>query len=84
MIECQIARSCPLYRGQKDSQTAAVSNWLKTQYCRGNFAMCARHTVHEAMGQEYIPADLFPNELIRANQILSQANRYKGSVRKVN
>ncbi len=81
MTECQIARSCPLYRGQKDSQTAAVSNWLKTQYCRGNFALCARHAIHEAMGQEYVPADLFPNEQVRANQIVSQANRFKGGHR---
>lgn len=83
MIECQIAKSCPFYKKSANSQQAAVSQWLKSQYCRGNFAMCARHTIHEAMGLEYVPADLFPNEVMRANQIVSQANRYKGSVRKI-
>jgi len=82
MAECRIAKSCPLYRSQANNQPAAVSNWLKTHYCRGNFAMCARHTIHEAIGQEFIPADLFPNEQARAYQIVSQANRVSGAHRK--
>lgn len=84
MAECLIAKNCPFYKNGTNSQMTAVSNWLKSHYCRGNFAMCARHTVHEAMGQEYIPADLYPNEQVRAYQIVSQANRYKGGIRKLN
>jgi hypothetical protein len=83
MVECRIAKSCPFYTDQRGSQPANVRDWLRVHYCRGNFSMCARHTIHEAIGQEYIPTDLFPNELIRAHQILSQANRYRGGVRKV-
>ncbi len=82
MAECKIAKNCPLYRSQANSQNAAVSNWLKNQYCRGNFAMCARHTVHEAMGLEFIPADLFPNERARAHEIVSQADRFRGAHRR--
>ncbi len=78
MAECRIAKNCPLYC----SQANAVSNWLKIHYCRGNFAMCARHTIHEAMGQEYVPADLFPNEQVRAHQIVAQADRFRGGHRK--
>ncbi len=81
MAECRIAKNCPLYRSQPNNQANAVSNWLRTHYCQGNFSMCARHTIHEAMGQEYVPADLFPNEQARANQIVSQANRFKGGHR---
>ncbi len=83
MAECRIAKSCPLYHSQANSQASAVSNWLKTHYCRGNFALCARHTIHEAIGQEYVPADLFPNEQARAQQIVAQADRYRGGRRKV-
>ncbi len=83
MAECKIAKNCPLYCSQTNSQTAAISKWLQSQYCRGNYAMCARHTVHEAMGLEFIPADLFPNELIRAHQIVSQADRFRGGHRKI-
>ena len=83
MAECKIAKSCPFYTGKDASQPAAVTNWLRTHYCRGNFAMCARHTVHEVMGMEYIPADLFPNEQVRAHEIVSSANRFRGGIRKV-
>ncbi len=83
MTECRIAKSCPLYHSQANNQASAVSNWLKSHYCRGNFALCARHTIHEAIGQEYVPADLFPNEQARAQQIVSQADRFKGGRRKV-
>jgi hypothetical protein len=82
MAECKIAKSCPLYRSETNSQGAAVSNWLKNHYCRGNYAMCARHTVHEAIGQEFIPADMYPNEQARAIQIVSQADRFKGAHRR--
>ncbi len=81
MAECQIAKNCPLYRSDATSQS--VSRWLKSHYCRGNFVLCARHTVHEAMGQEYVPADLFPNEQIRAHEIVSQADRFRGGHRKI-
>jgi hypothetical protein len=82
MAECKISKNCPLYQNQTNSQTAAVSTWLKNHYCKGNFAICARHTVHEAIGQEYIPSDLFPNERARAAQIVSQADRSKGALRR--
>lgn len=80
MVECQIAKQCPYYTARDGQQ--AISAWLRSQYCRGNFAQCARHTVHEVMGQEYVPADLFPNEQARAHQILSRANLYRGGVRR--
>ena len=88
MTECQIAKSCPFYTGKAQAQPtssgfAAVSKWLRSNYCKGNFSMCARNTVVEAMGQEYLPADLFPNEQARAVQLISQANRLRGGIRKV-
>jgi hypothetical protein len=83
MAECRIAKSCPFYTGQAIDSTAAISKWLRDHYCQGNSAICARHTIHEAIGQEFVPADLYPNEQVRAFQILSQANRHRGWSRKL-
>lgn len=80
MVECRIAKKCPFFKAEDGQQ--AISAWLRLQYCRGSFALCARHTVHEAMGQEFVPADLFPNEQVRAQKILSRENLYRGGVRK--
>lgn len=78
MVVCKAAASCPFFSGK-----APVSEWLRYQYCHGNFAQCARHTVHESLGSEFVPADLFPNEQVRAHQILSRANLSRGSIRPV-
>ena len=82
MAECHFAESCPFYQGGASVPSKTVSAWLRYQYCRGNFVMCARYTVHEALGQGDVPADLLPNEVISAQQILSRANLRRGFLRK--
>jgi hypothetical protein len=82
MSECRIAKTCPFYNNQANKQAKSLSEWLRYQYCRGNYAMCARHTLHEAMGQDLVPADLYPNEQLRAQQILWRANLQRGGIRR--
>ena len=82
MADCKIAPNCPYYNGQATRQAPNVSSWLRYQYCHGNFSLCARHAVHEALGQEHVPADLFPSEQVRVQQILGNAYYQRGGLRK--
>jgi hypothetical protein len=43
----------------------------KTSYCRDDNSKCARFRVFSALGREKVPADLYPNDLDVANQIIN-------------
>ena len=82
MAECHFAKSCPFFQGGASQPSKTVSAWFRYQYCQGNFVMCARYTIQEALGQNDVPADMLPNEMISAQQILSRTNLRRGFVRK--
>lgn len=72
MPECVCLPKCPFFHDQM-ADMPAMSDMLKHRYCLGDSAHCARHMVFEAMGREAVPADLFPNEIARAEAVLATA-----------
>jgi hypothetical protein len=43
---------------------------LKKNYCYGDNSRCARYMVFVKLGRERVPADLFPLQVYRAEEVL--------------
>ena len=55
MGECEFIGGCPFFNGDNDEV-------LKEKYCRNNNLNCARYMVANALGKEFMPKDLEPNQ----------------------
>ncbi len=69
MAECQCIAGCPFFN-DKMANMPAVADIYKDRYCRGDWNGCARYRVFSSLGRESVPANLFPNELERAAELL--------------
>jgi hypothetical protein len=70
MPECELLKGCLFFNDQMQGLEAA-KDMLKTKYCKGDNSNCARYMVFKKLGRPKVPADLFPNDTNRANQIIS-------------
>ncbi|MCK5708073.1 MAG: hypothetical protein KAI43_10510 [Candidatus Aureabacteria bacterium] len=74
MAEGEILKSCPykedtFLQDQLVKMPAFIKS-IKKDYCEGNFIECARYMVLKALGEENIPANLFPNDQKGAKEII--------------
>ncbi len=72
MPECQCVSKCPFFL-DKMEEMPALANMMKTRYCHGEHLKCARWTVRTALGAENVPKDLYPNQMERAQQLISRS-----------
>ena len=49
----------------------ATANLYKRNYCKGEHAECARYLVFARKGREHVPPDLYPGDVDRARELLS-------------
>lgn len=71
-MECQCLAGCPFFHDRmKNMPTTA--ELLKQRFCRAEWSSCARCMVFLALGRGAVPADLFPDEVDRAREILESA-----------
>jgi hypothetical protein len=47
-----------------------MAGMMKRHFCNDDFPHCARYLVKEKLGKERVPADLYPNQSVRAKQLL--------------
>jgi hypothetical protein len=67
MAECPIITKCPFFN-DKMANMPATTQLFKRKYCLGQGKSnenCARWIVAKKLGEEYVPSDLFPNQLER-------------------
>ncbi len=69
MAKCEKLSACPFFNDRL-SRMPSVASLLKESYCLGEKENCARYRVSNA-GLE-VPVDLFPNDVHRADQLLSE------------
>ena len=74
MSECTVLANCPFF-ADKLRNMPSTANMLKERYCRDDYELCARFVVREKAGKEHVPADLFPHERERAEEILRELGR---------
>jgi hypothetical protein len=70
MAECNLLSKC-LFFNDKMSSMPTASDLMKRRFCLKDNSICARYMVCSALGREYVPADLFPNNIDRARTILA-------------
>lgn len=70
MATCELLAGC-IFFNDKMSNLAAAATFLKDRYCTGDNRDCARYLVFKAFGREKVPRDLFPNDIDRANTLIS-------------
>jgi len=70
MADCECLPNCAFFYDKMENMPS-MSNILKQRYCQGDWAMCARHQVFEALGREFVPSDLFPNQAERVAGVIA-------------
>ena len=70
MEECPYLAGCIFFH-DKMANRPATAELYKQSFCRGRPKDCARLIVREALGKDRVPADLFPNERPRAQQLVA-------------
>lgn len=68
MADCELTPACPFFN-DKMANMPSTASMMKRKYCQGNFAICARFIVFEALGRQGVPPDLSPNETDKARQL---------------
>jgi len=70
MSDCPNSATC-IFFNDKMLNMPAMAEMYKKNYCKGDFANCARYMVFTSLGKEKVAADLFPNMKDTAFKIIS-------------
>lgn len=68
---CENLSKCPFYQGQM-SMDSGLGSMCKKRYCEGDKFLCARYIVSSKSGKEFVPSNLYPNMMDKANEILQK------------
>ena len=71
MSDCECLPKCVFFHDQMADMPATAES-MKRRFCRGDSSGCARHMVFAGAGKEKVPADLYPNNVNRAQLILAE------------
>ena len=72
MLNCEYLANCP-FLNDRMKGLEEVSELFKRYYCHHDSSQCACHMVSMELGKEYVPWDLAPYKIGRANQLISFA-----------
>jgi hypothetical protein len=70
MPDCEGFTKCTFFKEYMCNMpsTAALT---QSNYCKNNYAACARYRVYAALGEPAVPSDLAPSESERADTIIA-------------
>lgn len=72
MDDCKWTKMCVFGNDANDSVHAVIRNFFRNEYCKKNYAECARFMVYNRLG-ENVPAELLPNQPDKAIGIIKQS-----------
>jgi hypothetical protein len=70
VADCELLKTC-LFFSDRMSNMPKTTHMVKSKYCKGCNSDCARHMVFAALGKDYVPPDLFPGQIEKAREIIS-------------
>jgi len=70
MADCECLERCPFFN-DKMANMPSMADMLKSRYCKGDWASCARHRVFLALGEEAVSGDLYPNQAADADKLIA-------------
>ena len=71
MAQCECLDACPFFNDKMANMPGSAASF-KRKYCEGDSSECARFMVFKALGKAKVPADLFPNQVDRAKQVIAK------------
>ena len=71
MAKCEFLEGC-IFFNDKMANMPATAELYKQRYCRDAPEECARLIVRKALGKDAVPADLFPNARVRAEDLVGK------------
>ena len=71
MTECEFLEKCPFFNDALGNMPDTVEE-MKVQYCKSNNLNCARYMIATAVGKEYIPDDLYPDQKMQAYAVIAE------------
>ncbi|MFC2155629.1 hypothetical protein ACFLRB_03965 [Acidobacteriota bacterium] len=75
MLGCERLDKCPM---MNDSKIGTPSDFekVKEKYCTDNYENCARYMVLSAVGGDFVPNDLLPEQVEKAKEIIAEAQEW--------
>lgn len=70
MSTCELIEKCIFFNDQM-ANMPSTADVYKRMYCKENSSECARFLVCKKLGRDRVPANLFPNETSRAQQLMA-------------
>ena len=70
-VDCELIETCPFFNNS-DVDSKAVE-MLKEAYCRGNQENCSLYMIVRAVGREFVPPALYPNQTHQVPSIIKKA-----------
>lgn len=70
-MTCERLSTCPFYNDKMDIESG-LGKMYKKRYCEGDQAQCARYKIAAAIGKEFVPIDIYPNMIDRADKIIEE------------
>lgn len=74
MQNCEFLLKC-LFFNDKLKDMPKASGMMKKMYCKWHYTKCARFKIAKVLGAKAIPADLYPGDTLRANELLNEKDR---------
>jgi hypothetical protein len=71
MADCGSISACPFFNDKMQNMPGGA-DLFKQYYCLDDNSKCARYMVSKALGKQSVPSNLFPNQMLRAKQIIAQ------------
>ena len=73
MAACVCLEKCPFFN-DKMANMPAMADLYKKNYCNGDSTHCARFMIFKVKGKDAVPADLFPNNVEKAQYISTDSS----------
>jgi hypothetical protein len=74
MADCEVLDRCPFVNETMQGMPGHAE-LFRQLYCHGGNDICARYMILRKLGQDAVPANLFPNEVSRANTIIADSRK---------
>ena len=70
-MKCELIDDCAFFKTITDTDRPCIVTRLKKQYCEENPLLCARRRVALALGREKVPAELHPDHIHHALELIA-------------
>ena len=70
-MKCELINDCKFFKTVTGSGPACIVEQLKSKYCKANPLLCARRRVAQALGRSNVPAELHPDHIHHALDLIA-------------